>query len=86
MTDYRKIQRQDEYIFICNMVHLREKRHWTQQRMCSEIDHGLKFKTYQSWEERRAFPPIFFCRRIAELFSVDLKVMLTERLFMKDAA
>lgn len=78
--EYKKSQKKDEEIFILNLIFLREQKKWTQQEITVKIGHGLKFKTYQSWEEKRGFPPIFFCRRIAQLFELRLNDLLTVKL------
>jgi DNA-binding XRE family transcriptional regulator len=84
-NNYWKAKHSDEENFIRNVIYMRELMEMSQSDMSKRVGYGLKFKTYQSWEERRAFPPIFFCRRISEVFSIELEVMLTQRLVGKTA-
>jgi DNA-binding XRE family transcriptional regulator len=81
---YKKIQKQDKETFIFNLVYLREQNNLTQDQMHRKIGYGLKLKTFQSWEERRAFPPIFFCRIISILFQKDLNELLTKKMIEQE--
>ncbi|GAA4328448.1 hypothetical protein [Flaviaesturariibacter amylovorans] len=76
-----KIERQDEETFLLNLVMIREVRlKLTQQKMVDLLGHGLNLPRYQKWEERQAFPPIFFVRRVAEVADTPIEVLLTQRI------
>jgi DNA-binding XRE family transcriptional regulator len=82
---YSQIKKHDKDIFLSNVVFLRDQHGLTQSQMVNRIGHGVKLKTYQSWEERRAFPPLTFCCIIAGVFEKDLKQLLGEKLINTSA-
>lgn len=78
------IHKQDQDTFIKNEVFLRESNspRLTQQAMADKLKVSLA--RFQKWEERRAFPPIYYARKIAELFQKNLHDMLTIDMFYKE--
>jgi transcriptional regulator with XRE-family HTH domain len=77
-------EKQDEYIFIQNLIMIREAKGLYQWQMVEALGNGLKMKRYQSWEERRGFPPPFFMRIICEKFNVEMSEMLTKRFRLEE--
>lgn len=75
---YKKATKQDEETFIRNMDYLRDEVFKvTQKELVLMVGYGLRRGTYADWVTGKSFPPIFFCRRIAEVFGVSLQQMLT---------
>lgn len=78
---YKKVQRRSEALFIDNLVFLRTQMGWTQEQTVEKLGDGVKRSNYEAWESRRAFVPIYFCRKIAILFGTDMDTMLTQKLW-----
>lgn len=82
---YKHFQKSDKDTFIENLIYLREVRfRITQEQMAQKLGYGLKYKTYQSWENKRAFPPVLFVRVISQLFQIPIETMLTRKLLLEE--
>lgn len=77
---YKRAAKKMKETFIDNLIYERVERGWLQQDMCRAIGLGLKLKTYQSWEEKRGFPPPYYQLRIATLLGFTLETLFTENL------
>lgn len=51
------------------LVHYREKHNLTQKAVAAYL--GMKLRTYQSYEERRAEPSLFTLKTLADLYQID---------------
>jgi DNA-binding XRE family transcriptional regulator len=81
MENYTQVKRKERELFIDNMIFLREDRGWTQKELVENIGHGLKTTTLNAWENKRGFPPIGFCVRIATILGFTVDVMTTTLIY-----
>jgi transcriptional regulator with XRE-family HTH domain len=59
-----------------NIRFLRENEDWTQKELAAKL--GVKQPVIGSYEEGRSIPPVTTVLKIADLFKIDLEVMLRE--------
>jgi DNA-binding XRE family transcriptional regulator len=79
IVSYKQAAIMEKKNFIYNLVFLRARKGYRAQDMVRLLGHGVKYKTYESWEEQRGFPPVFICRKICQIFRTDMETMFTER-------
>jgi DNA-binding XRE family transcriptional regulator len=79
VVSYKQAAIMEKKNFIYNLVFLRARKGYRAQDMVRLLGHDVKYKTYESWEEQRGFPPVFICRKICQIFRTDMETMFTER-------
>jgi hypothetical protein len=81
MLNYNQIKRKEEKQFIENLIFLMEDRKITSQQIVKLIGQELKISTFKNWRYRGQMPPLYYCKKIAEVFNVTLEEMTTIELY-----
>ena len=71
------LEHQIRGIWTANLKALRKTRGLTQSELADKL--GINMKCIGSWEEQRAFPQIEHLIKIADLFKINLRDMLTKK-------